>query len=107
MRQGPRRPTRRPSSAQDAADKDAAQSSGVEQSADIRGPAHIVGSGSQYNVNLTLSDESIMGLLPELERLLTELSDALAVIHEAAGEAQPPPDLRSTASAGPGRNGAP
>lgn len=65
---------------------------GVTQRADIRGPGNFVGSGSQVNVNLTLSDESIARLLPDLERLLAGLSNALAVVHEVAGAAQLPSD---------------
>lgn len=84
---------RRPAGAEDTTGKDAAPPSGINQNADIGGPAHIVGSGSQYNVNLTLSDESIIRLLPDLERLLSRLSNALAIIHEAAGAAELPPEL--------------
>jgi hypothetical protein len=84
---------RRSSDTEGATRKGAAPSSGVNQTADIGGSAHIVGSGSQYNVNLTLGDESIRRLLPDLEQLLADLSDALAIIHEAAGAAQVPPDL--------------
>jgi NTP-dependent ternary conflict system VMAP-like protein len=84
---------RRSVGAEGTAQDDVVPSSGVTQTADIRGPAHIVGSGSQYNVNLTLSDDSITRLLPDLERLLAGLSDALAVIYEVAGAAELPVEL--------------
>jgi hypothetical protein len=76
-----------------AVDHNALGLSKVTQTVDVRGPAHILGSGSQVNLNLVMSDESIARLLPDLERLLTGLSGALPVIHEVAGTAQLPSDL--------------
>lgn len=97
MRRRPRWLPRRSVGADDTTGKDVAPSSGVNQTTDTQGPAHIVGSGSQYNVNLNLGDKSITQLLPDMLRLLADFPDAFAVLHEAAGAAQPPPDLEGIA----------
>lgn len=97
MKRRARWPIRRAVGTADAAASNGmAPSPRVTQSADIRGPGNFVGSGSQVNLNLMMSDESIARLLPDLERLLAGLSDALAVIHEVAGAAQLPSDLDVT-----------
>ena len=93
MRRRARGPIRPLDETKGVAGNGAKPSLDVTQTAENQGQANIIGSGSQYNVNLVLSDESIARLLPDLERLLTGLSGALAVIHEVAGAAQLPLDL--------------